>query len=74
MKHPKIEQFKTSERPWPWEEDKEKWKALLRETIPLILFNTIILGTILSFIDAYFELYPYRYGVDEYPSWIEILI
>ena len=74
IKHPKIEQFKVSDRPWPWDENPEKWRNLLRETLPVIFFNMVILGTTLSAIDAYGEFFPYRYGVEEYPSWIEIVV
>jgi methylsterol monooxygenase/4-alpha-methyl-delta7-sterol-4alpha-methyl oxidase len=41
--NPFFEKFKVNDRPWPWNENREKWNQTLRKTLSLIFFNTCIL-------------------------------
>lgn len=49
--HPFFEQYRTTTRPWPWVENPEAWNKLLKKAIPLIIFNTLVVVPVISFLD-----------------------
>ena len=34
-----IERYKSNDLPWPWQEDREAWKALCLKSIAVLCFN-----------------------------------
>lgn len=42
MKHPFFEQFKVNNDPWPWDENPEEWRKMLKKSISLVAFNGLV--------------------------------
>jgi len=43
IEHPFFEQYKANPKPWPWNEDRKKWKNLLRKTVLQSLWNNLFI-------------------------------
>merc|ERR1712241_331204 len=46
IESPFIERYKCNDLPWPWKEDRERWRRLLRKSIFVVLFNSNIIPMI----------------------------
>lgn len=42
---PFIERYKSNDLPWPWYDDPERWRVLVRKSIAVLLFNANVLPT-----------------------------
>ena len=49
-----IEKFKSNSLAWPWEEDLEKWKVTLKDTIKVYAFNQLVLPSFILIPFLYF--------------------
>jgi sterol desaturase/sphingolipid hydroxylase (fatty acid hydroxylase superfamily) len=48
IKHPKVEQYKCNNEPWPWEENTKEWMTLFRKTLLLVGFFNLVLVPLTS--------------------------
>lgn len=37
---------------WPWEENYDQWKVLLKKTLKVVIFNSIVVGGTLGIVDS----------------------
>jgi hypothetical protein len=70
-KLPFFEQYRVNRgKPWPWEENAEKWHQLLKRSIKIILFDVFVVTPILlagaMSLDFYVDM-----DVSRIPSFIE---
>ena len=49
-----IEKFKVNQVPWPWQEDKVKWRKMFKKTVFAFIINDFILFPIIFYIMTYF--------------------
>jgi len=69
-----IERYKILDSPWPWNQDPEKWKNLLKKTIISLLINQLIVLPLLIGSDYFIsKVSPYRTDLDSFPSSFEII-
>lgn len=72
FKFPFFEQFKSTNEPWPWEKDNEKFKAKLYASIPALFINHILVH-ILVVLPTVFGEFPHRSDIESYPGFTEII-
>eukprot|EP00357_Protocruzia_adherens_P034525 CAMPEP_0115018730 /NCGR_PEP_ID=MMETSP0216-20121206/29010_1 /TAXON_ID=223996 /ORGANISM="Protocruzia adherens, Strain Boccale" /LENGTH=328 /DNA_ID=CAMNT_0002390041 /DNA_START=120 /DNA_END=1106 /DNA_ORIENTATION=+ len=78
MELPFFERYKTNDNPWPWNEDYEKWRAMLRKTIPQLLINYFVFGPFIQ-VPLMLKIYSgdlsgmNRVDMDSWPSPWEIM-
>ena len=66
---PFIERYKCNDIPWPWNEDKERWRRLLRKSILVVLFNSNVIPMILYMVLSHFKLLKqHAHTLDEIPD------
>jgi len=71
-----MEQFRANNRPWPWQEDREKWMKLLKKTCFILFINHFVVIPVLLVIDYRLEIsgsvprMPYQ--MDSFPSKLEL--
>lgn len=46
---PAVEQYKSNDQPWPWKEDKNKFKKKLRHALGVYFFNSLLINPVLFF-------------------------
>lgn len=73
-KHPFFEQYRTTTRPWPWDEDPEAWNKKIKKVLLVMVFNTAITGPLISLLDIIPEKLPMSYDLASFPSAIEIIL
>ena len=68
-----IERYKSNEQPWPWKEDPEAWRVLVRKSIAVLIFNSNVLPALIYAILDHFEvLEEHAMSVEELPTPIEL--
>lgn len=74
LNHPFFENDKTTKNSWPWEENYEEWKILLKRTAKYLLFNQFVsLPLLLSFFYIN-NICPVRTDYESLPDILEIVI
>ena len=69
-----IERYKVLDRPWPWNEDLQKWRSLLKKTIIILFVNQVIILPLLIGSDYYFsKACAFRTDLESFPSSFEII-
>ena len=68
---PIIEQYKTNSAPWPWVEDKPKWKATLFQTLKVWFFNEFVIFPIIFYLMLH--IFPPISSLSAMPSFFEFL-
>ena len=72
IKHPFFEKYKTTSEPWPWEEDKEKFKVQLKKTFKLLALNHFVLLPILMLPNLIWDFAEFNLKKEDFPSMIEV--
>lgn len=67
-----FEQFKVEDEPWPWQEDRNKWKLQLNKTIKLILLNHLIVIPLLTLPSIINGKSPVRTDYESLPNVFEV--
>jgi sterol desaturase/sphingolipid hydroxylase (fatty acid hydroxylase superfamily) len=67
-----FEKYKVEDEPWPWQEDKNKWKLQLTKTIKLILFNHLIVIPLLTLPSILKGKSPVRTDYESLPDLFEV--
>jgi sterol desaturase/sphingolipid hydroxylase (fatty acid hydroxylase superfamily) len=66
-----FEKYRVSSDPWPWEDNPNEWKNLLKSTVITLFVNQMIILPV-SMLQFYFELnLPYRLDAETLPSALE---
>jgi len=71
-KLPFFERYKIMNKPWPWEQDAEKWNTVFKNTIKNIAVSHLILAPIMIYLDTVVGL-KFRFDMDSFPTYQEIL-
>lgn len=70
-KFPFFEKYRVSNDAWPWEDNPQEWKILLKSTVVTLFVNQMIILPI-SMLHFYFELnLTYRFDTETLPSALE---
>ena len=73
-KHPFFEQYRVTNKPWPWEENPLAWNKLLKRTLVTVAINTGVITPIISLIDYFSPKLLLLYDVGSFPSRSQIAI
>jgi sterol desaturase/sphingolipid hydroxylase (fatty acid hydroxylase superfamily) len=74
FKIPFFERYRVyPDKPWPWEEGKEKWRDQRNKTVKFLLFNFFILIPAALCIGFKKERVTFRYDAESFPNLTEIL-
>ena len=73
LEWPFFERYKVLDRPWPWNEDQEKWRIMLKKTILLLFVNQVIILPFFLLNDYLTNHSPYRLDLESFPSTFEII-
>lgn len=72
LEHPWIEKFKCNNNSWPWKDDLENWKKLLKERRKTLFLNLFLIGPMLSFLFNFISLIKFDTSINKLPSSIDI--
>jgi hypothetical protein len=65
MKNSWLEQYRLQkDEPWPWEVNREAWIKVLLKTIINVLFNNLVIVSVLIVIDLYLSGGELRFSFD----------
>lgn len=68
-----FERYKVLDRPWPWKENPEKWRKMIKKTILVLFVNQVLIVPVLG-INYYLKnVSPYRTDYESFPSSFEII-
>lgn len=70
---PFFERYKTTSEPWPWEDNKEKFKQQLKSTFKRIFINHFILIPIVQLPNYFTNMSEFNMNMDEVPNTITIM-
>ncbi|CDW77386.1 sterol desaturase family protein [Stylonychia lemnae] len=75
IEHPFFEQYKIYDGQWPWKEDLNEWKELLRKSYTVVGINNFIVIPIAQMIVTIKDDYQVRYSfeMEDLPDWKTIL-
>jgi sterol desaturase/sphingolipid hydroxylase (fatty acid hydroxylase superfamily) len=62
-----FENYRISNKPWPWEENPEKWAATLKTTLKAIAFNIFVLQASFLYLDTLSH-FHIKFDVESFPS------
>jgi sterol desaturase/sphingolipid hydroxylase (fatty acid hydroxylase superfamily) len=72
IEHPFFERYKINHDPWPWKENREEWNKLLKKSLRLVGFNTLVVFpsvVLLSVLATRYEV-NFSFAMDKLPnSW-----
>jgi sterol desaturase/sphingolipid hydroxylase (fatty acid hydroxylase superfamily) len=68
-----FERYKVNDRPWPWNENPEKWKKTLKESIVLILVNHFIVLPLTMMVHYFNDSSPFPLEINKLPSHFDVL-
>jgi methylsterol monooxygenase/4-alpha-methyl-delta7-sterol-4alpha-methyl oxidase len=69
-----FERYKITTKAWPWNEDQEKWKQMLKDTFKLLLLNHLIFLPLLLLPDYISNEARVRMDYESLPSCSEVII
>jgi len=68
-----FERYKVNERPWPWNEDKEKWNKQRRRLFLNLIINQVMILPVLSLMYLIYDFSPISMQKSDFPSSWEII-
>lgn len=70
---PFFERYKTTNEPWPWQEDKEEFKRKLWQSIKTVVFNHLVISNIFVLPNLIFDFCEFNTDKADLPSAFELL-
>lgn len=71
-KLPFFEQYKNTDKPWPWEDNPEEWEKLKLKSFKYILINFFIVTPIMVWISIQTSL-PFDFSLSNWPTKFELI-
>jgi methylsterol monooxygenase len=70
IEHPFFERYKVTSDPWPWNENREEWMVLLKDTVITVAIAQFIINPSVMFVQLYFNNWQVKFDMSltEFPD------